>query len=63
MEEPRAVLEADMFNTTAYGKDVVKCIQSVEYVLCSLRSGCLVTWKLLLCQCHHFDVSILILHF
>jgi len=31
MEEPRAVLEADMFNTTAYGKEVVKYIQSVEY--------------------------------
>jgi len=32
MEVPREMLEADMFNTTAYGKVVVKYMQAVKYV-------------------------------
>ena len=47
-----------MFNTTAYGKVVVKYIQAVKYVLMLLRSGFGDMWKLFLCQFQRFEFPI-----
>ena len=47
---------SDMFNTTGYGKAVVKYIQAVKYVPNLLRSGLLDMWGLFLCQVQRFNL-------
>ena len=57
MEEPRAMLEADMFNTTAYGKVVVKYMQAVKYVqfICFFEIWILGRVETAPVPIHHFD--------
>ena len=47
-----------MFNTTAYGKAVVKYIQAVKYLQILPRSGFFDMWRLFLCQFQHFKFPI-----